>query len=102
MWFWRIDAIDVNGEHNGARCAPYTPIEIQYIFELPEGRKETFSLQLDPTRLQLLVDPNQYLPAWSKLAYHQCPNIFPEIIPRQFVIPNEKTKHCYQAFRFNW
>lgn len=49
-------------------------IDIQYIFELPEGRKETFRLQLDPTRLQLLVDPSQELPAWSKLDYHQCPN----------------------------
>jgi len=50
------------------------PIDIQYIFKLPKGNKETFSLQLDPKTLRLLPQGRDTLPNWCRLDFHQCPN----------------------------
>ena len=49
-------------------------IDIQYIFELPNGQKEIFLLQLDRHNLQLLTEKEESLPDWSRLGFQQCPN----------------------------
>jgi hypothetical protein len=50
------------------------PIEIQYIFRMPEGSGERFSLQLDPKTLELPTREGNDFPDWCRLDVHQCPN----------------------------
>ncbi|HHD64030.1 MAG TPA: hypothetical protein ENK96_06655 [Desulfobulbaceae bacterium] len=50
------------------------PLNIQYIFRLPGGNKETFALQLDPRTLELPTREGSGLPDWCRLDFHQCPN----------------------------
>jgi hypothetical protein len=50
------------------------PINIRYIFRLPDDRLEVFDLYLDPKTLDLLRDTIEPLPSWTSLDFHQCPN----------------------------
>ncbi len=49
-------------------------INISYKFELGAHGEEQFELQLDAHTLQLIQPPEQELPAWTGLAFHQCPH----------------------------
>ncbi len=50
------------------------PIDIQYTFRLPNGKEETFGIQLDPDTLELPPQKGNILPDWCRLDYQQCPN----------------------------
>jgi hypothetical protein len=50
------------------------PIEISYKFTLADGTHETFDLRLDPSTLELIDNVPDDLPAWSELAFRQCPD----------------------------
>ena len=58
-------------------------ISIQYYFTLADGSREFFDLCLDAKNLELLIDAPDNLPAWTQLAFHQCPNcpLTPETHP---------------------
>jgi hypothetical protein len=49
-------------------------IEIQYCFNVGEGRQEVFELRFDARSLELINKPGQDLPAWTHLEFHQCPH----------------------------
>jgi hypothetical protein len=49
-------------------------IEIQYCFNVGEGRKEIFELKFDARSLELINKPVQNLPDWTLLGFHQCPH----------------------------
>ena len=50
------------------------PIEISYRFTMSGGESETFDLKLDPATLELIDNTPPDLPAWTELAFHQCPD----------------------------
>jgi hypothetical protein len=49
-------------------------LEIQYCFQLEDGQKEIFLVQLDPVRLESCPDFSEHLPEWTRLALHRCDN----------------------------
>jgi hypothetical protein len=49
-------------------------LEFKYCFTLPDGSEETWNVQLDKSKINLLGDPSKHLPSWTKLDFHQCPN----------------------------
>jgi hypothetical protein len=49
-------------------------IEIQYCFNVGEGRQEVFELRFDARSLELINKTDQDLPAWTRLEFHQCPH----------------------------
>jgi hypothetical protein len=49
-------------------------LEIQYCFQMEDGQKEIFSVQLDPMRLESCLDFSGHLPDWTRLAFYQCEN----------------------------
>lgn len=50
------------------------PLAIEYRFRFPDGRRESYDLQLDPATLELIGDTTAEPPPWTRLAFHQCPN----------------------------
>ncbi len=48
--------------------------KIQYIFRLPNDRREVIDLYLDAQTLDLIGDIPEELPKWTNLDFHQCPN----------------------------
>lgn len=49
-------------------------LEIQYCFQMEDGQKEVFSVQLDSERLESHPEILGNLPDWTRLAFHQCDN----------------------------
>lgn len=49
-------------------------INIQYAFKLNQQRSAIIDLQLDPQTLELLNRPDEKLPFWTQLDFHQCPH----------------------------
>lgn len=49
-------------------------IEIQYHFKTADGLNEIFNLRMDGERLDLLAKPDENLPPWTELGFHQCPH----------------------------
>lgn len=47
-------------------------IKIRYCFDLDVRRREVFNLELDAETLELISDPGDEVPAWTKLEFHQC------------------------------
>ena len=47
---------------------------IRYRFRMPDNSSEEFKLELNPLNLELKVNIPEYLPSWTKLDFHQCPN----------------------------
>lgn len=50
------------------------PIHIQYCFTLEGERDEVFDVYLDPDSLDILNQPEENLPDWTALEFHQCPH----------------------------
>lgn len=50
------------------------PIHIQYRFTLKDSRDEVFDVYLDPDSLDILHQPEENLPDWTALEFHQCPH----------------------------
>ena len=48
------------------------PIQISYRFNLGNGKKEVFDVQLDPNTLEIINQPSGELPPWTDLEFHQC------------------------------
>jgi hypothetical protein len=49
-------------------------LKIQYCFQMEDGQKERFSIQLDSERLESRPEYSDNLPNWTRLAFHQCDN----------------------------
>jgi hypothetical protein len=49
-------------------------LRIRYYFTFPEGVRETFDVQFDAHKLELVGNIPDVLPSWTKLDFHQCPN----------------------------
>jgi hypothetical protein len=49
-------------------------IRIRYVFNLPEGVRETVDLQCDAQTLELVGNIPDVLPSWTKLDFYQCLN----------------------------
>lgn len=49
-------------------------INISYRFNLGAHGEERFDLQLDAQTIELIPQQEQGLPAWTDLAFHQCPH----------------------------
>ena len=47
---------------------------IRYSFRLPDNSCEDFKLELNAQNLELTGNIPRCLPAWTELAFHQCPN----------------------------
>ncbi len=47
---------------------------IEYRFRLSDDKTEEFRVELDPAKLNLLVETPLNPPAWTELDFHQCPN----------------------------
>ncbi|MDK1022705.1 MAG: hypothetical protein QGD92_00565 [Gammaproteobacteria bacterium] len=47
-------------------------INIRYCFDLDSHRREVFRLRLDAHTLELINDPDNGFPEWTKLTFHQC------------------------------
>jgi len=47
---------------------------IRYRFRMPDNSSEEFKLELNPLNLELKGNIPEYLPPWTKLDFHQCPN----------------------------
>ena len=47
-------------------------IDIRYIFKLPNGKEETFDVNLDSQTLVLLNKPPDDAPEWANLDFHRC------------------------------
>lgn len=50
------------------------PLAIEYRCLLPPGQSVRFSIALDPVSFDLLTLPQEPLPDWAKLEFHQCPH----------------------------
>lgn len=50
------------------------PIEIVYRFQMEDGRKDVFALQLDPVSLRIIDDVGGQMPEWTALEVNQCEN----------------------------
>jgi Domain of unknown function (DUF6901) len=49
-------------------------IDIRYIFHLDNHRQETIDLHLDKQTMEPINQPEQGLPDWADLSFHQCPH----------------------------
>jgi hypothetical protein len=49
-------------------------LEIQYRFQLEDGKEEIFQFHLDPVSLEIAPSWSHELPSWTRLAFHQCTN----------------------------
>jgi hypothetical protein len=49
-------------------------IVISYHFKFTDGRQEVFDVRLDGTTLDLLREPADAIPPWTRLDIHRCPN----------------------------
>jgi len=49
-------------------------IDIKYIFEFSDGRREVIDLQLDSQTLEVVNRPLENLPDWVTIEYYQCPH----------------------------
>ena len=47
---------------------------IRYRFRMPDNSSEEFKLELNSLNLELKGNIPEYLPPWTKLDFHQCPN----------------------------
>lgn len=47
-------------------------ITIDYCFNLPDGHKNQFKIILDKEELNLIDNPPDTIPPWTKLDFHQC------------------------------
>jgi hypothetical protein len=47
---------------------------IEYRFRLSDDKTEEFLVELDPVKLNLLMEIPENLPLWTELGFHQCPN----------------------------
>lgn len=45
-----------------------------YRFRFNDGHVRTFEVRLDPSNLNLLTEPREDPPDWSRLEYYQCPH----------------------------
>jgi hypothetical protein len=54
--------------------------EIQYRFQLEDGKEEIFQFHLDPICLEIAPAWADELPKWTRLEFHQCPNCPLEVI----------------------
>jgi len=50
------------------------PIQINYRFNLGNGKDEVFDVHLDPVSLEIINQPSGELPPWTDLEFHQCPH----------------------------
>lgn len=58
-----------------AHIEPSMPTkDIEYIFTLPDGSREVFLFQLDPVTLELTAPQPIFMPGWTDLGNHRCPN----------------------------
>ena len=48
------------------------PIQIQYTFDLGNGRDEVFDIHLDPESMEIIGQPQEELPEWTALDFHKC------------------------------
>jgi hypothetical protein len=48
--------------------------EIQYVFQLNDGKTETFDLRIDNRRLELVREATSAPPEWARLGFRQCPH----------------------------
>jgi len=58
----------------GALSREMDTLPIRYRFTLLNGRQEVFELAIDRRTLELQVAAPKSPPAWTQLAFHQCPN----------------------------
>ncbi len=49
-------------------------IPIRYCFTFSDRSQEIVNLELHARTLELINDPPGYLPSWTTLGFHQCPN----------------------------
>ena len=49
-------------------------IPIRYCFTFSDRTQEIVNLELHARTLELINDPPGYLPSWTTLGFHQCPN----------------------------
>lgn len=49
-------------------------IDIRYIFHLDNNRQEVVDLHLDQQTIEPVNQPQQELPDWTDLTFHQCPH----------------------------
>ncbi len=49
------------------------PLTIEYVFDFGDNPL-TFTLELDPLRIELLEKPGRDIPSWARLSFHPCPN----------------------------
>ncbi len=49
-------------------------VVIEYRFRLSDDKMEEFRVELDPVKLNLLMEIPENPPLWTKLDFHQCPN----------------------------
>lgn len=49
-------------------------IDIRYIFHLDSNRQEVVDLHLDQQTIEPINRPQQELPEWTNLTFHQCPH----------------------------
>jgi hypothetical protein len=50
------------------------PIDIEYIFKFEDEKEEHVHVCLNPQTLDLIAEIPKNLPAWTNIAFHQCPN----------------------------
>ena len=50
------------------------PLNVKYVFRLPDDRQELFEVHIDPEKMALLNGIPETIPQWTKLEFEQCPN----------------------------
>ena len=60
------------------------PLVFRYEFRFADGRRQTFTIRVNPQTLELIQPPTASLPEWTALTYKQCPScpLRPEQSPR--------------------
>lgn len=51
-----------------------TPLTFIYHFSFPDGKKASFTVEIDPENLSLIAPPDEKSPEWTRLGFHQCPS----------------------------
>jgi len=49
-------------------------IEFKYCFKLKNDQQETFNIQIDAEKLEMINVSHDDLPEWTKLDFHKCPH----------------------------
>ena len=50
------------------------PIRVEYRFQLEDNQEDVYRFAIDALTLQVVNDPCEDLPSWTRLSHHQCPN----------------------------